>query len=202
MVKLFAGKVRISVFVPLLCVVAMFSSDAVFLYIILCCAAFHEFGHLLAMRLLGAEFRYISIYPFGVDIRTDTSHLSYGQEAVVALAGPFASVALALVSAGLYFFLPGIYSGAVTVTNLLFFAVNIFPVRGLDGGRILLSLLFMRFEFSKAYRIYLFVSTGAFAVLCMAALIILFLTGYNLSLAFMCVYLFLSEYSRQKLLGE
>ncbi len=201
MIRLFCGKVHISIFALILIGFMAFSSDAPFLYIALGSALCHELGHLFSMRLFGARTVKISIYPFGADITANTSQLGYGAEAAVAAAGPLISAVLALILALLCSFFPHIYIVAASASNFLFFAVNIFPVKGLDGGRILLSLLLMKLDFSKAYSIFHCISTAAFGALCIFALTLLWYTGYNLSLVLICVYLFISEYSKQKILG-
>lgn len=201
MIRLFGSKVYISIFALILIATMAFSADAPILYIALSCAFLHELGHITVMRLFRADIAKVSIYPFGADIRADTSHLGYGAEALVALAGPLVSAVLALIFFITAKVLPNIYFFAAAITNLLFFAVNIFPVKGLDGGRILLSLLLMRFDFSMAYTIFYFISAASFGVLCAFSLAILYFSGYNLSLVLICIYLYISEYSKQKILG-
>ncbi len=201
MIRLFGGRVHISVFALLLFAAVCFSADAPFLFIALGSALLHELGHLFCMRLFRASIARVSIYPFGADISADTQRLGYGAEAVLAASGLCVSAVLAVVFVILYYIFPNIYLLAAAVTNFLFFSVNAFPVKGLDGGRIILSLLLMKLEFSKAYSIYSCICTAAFGVLCLFAFALLWYTNYNLSLVLICVYLFLSEYAKQKLFG-
>lgn len=201
MIRLFGSKVYISIFALILVAAAALSADAPFLYIALFSAFLHELGHITVMRLFRADIAKVSIYPFGADIRADTSHLGYGAEALVALAGPLVSAVLALIFFILTRAFQNIYFFASATANLLFFAVNIFPVKGLDGGRILLSLLLMRFDFSMAYTIFYCISAAAFGALCTFSLALLYFSGYNLSLVLICIYLYISEYSKQKILG-
>ena len=198
MIRLFKSRIYVSVFAFLLFAVMMFSVDAVFFVIALSGALCHEIAHVVAMKVFGAKIIKISIYPFGADIRADTSCLSYKEEIVVALAGPVMSLVLSVVA---FIFLccdTYIYVLAFAVSNLMFFTVNILPVRGLDGGRALFSALMMKMDVADAYRVYNYISTAAFGVLCFLALFLLWLSGYNLSLLFICCYLFISEYARQR----
>ena len=201
MIKLFCGRLQVSVFALLLFFAVCFSADAPFLFIALFSALLHEMGHLLTMHLFGARVVRISIYPFGVDISADTQQLGYGAEAVVATSGICISAVLAVGFFVAFGALRNIYLLAAVVTNSLFFLVNAFPVRGLDGGRILLSLLLMKLDFSKAYSIFSCVSAASFGLLCFFAFVLLWYTNYNLSLVFICTYLFISEYAKQKIFG-
>ncbi len=199
MIRLFKTRVYVSIFAILLFALISFSCDAPFLYIAIGSALFHEMGHIFAMRLFGVGISAVNIYPFGADISADTSPLSYRSEIIVALSGPCVSLALCAVFYILFITYNNVYILAALVSNLLFFAVNIFPVRGLDGARALQAFLLGRFDFAKGYKIFAYVSTGAFALLCLFALFLLYVTGYNLSLVFICAYLFVSEYARQKI---
>lgn len=199
MIRLFGSRIYISVFAILLFVIIGFSYDAPFLYIALCSALFHELSHVFAMKLFGSEILAVSIYPFGADIRAKISQLTYRQEALVALLGPLASFVLFCIFLFLFIWLDNIYILSAAVSNFLFFAVNIFPVRGLDGARVLYALLMAKLDFPTGYKIFAYISTVAFGFLCAFALYLIYISRYNLSLVFICAYLFISEYTRQKL---
>ena len=87
---------------------------------------------------------------------------------------------------------------SAVVVNFLFFILNIMPVRGLDGGRALLSFLLLRLDYTVACNVFSAVSTVAFGIICAGAFALIYYTGYNLSLIFICTYLFLSEYVKGK----
>ena len=224
MIAFFKGKLRISVFVPILVAVISLSSDAQFFYVAMLSALMHETAHFVAMKMCGARFlrislypfgahlhcnkmrcqmcgaRFlrISLYPFGADIGADTSRLSYKSEIVVFLSGPLMNFVLALLSLLFYFSFKGMLVLAFCISNIIFFFVNILPVRGLDGARVLFCLLCECFDSDRAGKIYDAVTTIFFGVLCALALLLLFLSEYNLSLVFICCYLFISEYIRIK----
>lgn len=202
MISLFKGKFKISPFVPMLLAIISFSPDVLLFYTALIAAAFHETAHIAAMKLFGARVLRIAIYPFGADICADTSRLSYKSEVTVFLSGPLASFLLSVFSLLFYASVGGVYVLAFCISNFLFFIINIFPVKGLDGGRTLHCVLCNSFELRRAEQIYDIVTTISFGVLCLLAVILLMLSGYNLSLAFICCYLFISEYVKEKCVEE
>lgn len=198
MLSFFGGRIRVSPFALVLALIIAFSPDAPFYIVALIVAAVHEAGHLFAMKRLGAKALCLSIYPFGADIRAKNGALSYRGELVCALSGPLASLLTALPLLAVTFVLPNAYTLSAAVSSLAFFAVNILPAKGLDGGRALLAGLLMHLELSAAYRVFGIVSTVFFAVLCTLAFALLAVSGYNLSLIFICTYLLFSEFVRSK----
>lgn len=199
MIRLFGSKLYVSIFTLLLIAVISISVDAVFFYISVGAALMHELAHIIGLKLYHVKVERISIYPFGVAIKADTSALSYRREMIVAVSGPVMSLLLSVISFVFWNNGGGIYLFAFCVSNFLFFCINIFPVKGLDGGRLLLSALMMKLDISAALRVYDFISTAALGLLCFASLAILWASGYNLSLVFICAYLYISEYVKQKL---
>lgn len=198
MIRVFGSKLYISVFALMIAAILVFSVDATFFYIAIAGALIHELAHVAAMKKLGAKILRIFVYPFGADIKADTSQLSYRAEMVVAAAGPAASFLLSLLSYIIYSRTDMVLFLAAALSNFVFFAVNILPVRGLDGGRILISVLMLHCSDEHAYKLYDMISTAAFGFLCLLSLVFLYLSGYNISLVFVCAYLFISGYTKQK----
>ncbi len=199
MIRLFKSKIYISIFALILVLIIALSVDAAFFYTALLGALLHEFAHIAVMKMLGAKLIRVSIYPFGADINADTSALSYKSETAIFLAGPAVSLVLTVIAFIFYIRLGGIYILSFSISNFLFFFINILPVKGLDGGRALESILFEKYDLVTAEKMADTVSTVFFIFLCILALLLIFLSGYNLSLAFICAYLFISEYVKQRL---
>jgi len=113
----------------------------------------HEAGHLAALGLCRAPVLYVEVSAAGVCIRYAGSLLSYGRELFVAAMGPAAGALLALLAAWIgaaaeadrLLLLSG-FSMALTAFNLL-------PLRGLDGGRMVRTLLCARFGPTAADRV-------------------------------------------------
>lgn len=95
----------------------------------------HELGHVLAVRALGGRVRRVELSAVGAQLVLDPAYpLSYGREALAALAGPAASLLSAWLAlrGGLYL-LAGLSIGQ-GVFNLL-------PLAPLDGGRCVYLLI-------------------------------------------------------------
>ncbi len=107
----------------------------------LCAAALHECGHLLAARLLGIKLRSLEIGPLGATIRTRGSLISYGREWLLCAAGPAAN----LISGAAAYLFSRMDIGPVSSStafnfcsvSLMLALLNLLPVEGFDGGRML-----------------------------------------------------------------
>lgn len=138
-------------------------------------AALHELGHIAAgIAITGGELSLPRATLTGLRIYTGRL-LSYGEEIIVAAAGPLFNVAAFLLT--LPFFGGGGYIAAFGLINLLSAVSNLIPVRGYDGYRILGALLSRKIGAMPCERIMstlAVVLSGAAALL---SLVILMLSG-------------------------
>ena len=102
---------------------------------ILACAV-HEVGHLLAIRALGGRVEALRLTGLGA-VMIPRGVFSYRDDGLAALAGPAASVLLALLAAPVQETLAGV--------SLVLGLFNLLPIVPLDGGRILTALLSRKF---------------------------------------------------------
>ncbi len=104
-------------------------------------AALHEAGHLLTAWGMRVPVRGLSLGLLGARM-TLGGMLSYGQEAVVAGAGPVVSLAVGgLLWPLLWRDAGGSFGAAVCVASLGLGVFNLLPVESMDGGRVLRCLL-------------------------------------------------------------
>ena len=97
--------------------------------------AVHEAGHVLAIHLLGGRVAHFRLTGVGAVIQPRRERLfSYGEECLIALAGPLASLALAVVGAAWGRWFGGGY--LLTGLSLTLGLFNLLPAAPLDGGRI------------------------------------------------------------------
>lgn len=89
----------------------------------------HEIGHLVAAFLLGLRIRGVGINWKGLYMVRETGPL--GSNLLVSLAGPVANLLIAFL---LY------RAASFSLANLCFGLVNLLPIQGSDGDRILGSI--------------------------------------------------------------
>lgn len=114
----------------------------------------HEVGHALTAKLYGVEAKEITLWFLGGVAQFDELPRQRGAEALVAIAGPLTS----LLVAGLNFWLfqqftsPGLLFvfTYLTFTNVALAVFNMLPALPLDGGRVLRSLLALRYDYQTA----------------------------------------------------
>lgn len=129
------------------------------------CILLHEFGHAGAAAWFGIATRDITLLPFGGVARLEHMPEKPRQELVIALAGPAVNVLIALVllipiTLGVMSSMsaPAIGLGTdllaqLLMVNLLLAAFNMLPAFPMDGGRVLRSLLAMRWNYLTATQI-------------------------------------------------
>ncbi len=103
-------------------------------------AGVHEMGHLLAARLLGVRVKRVCFRLSGMELQLDGRRLSYGQEALLALAGPGANLLLCLLTA----LRPSLWRMLLCGCSLALGGFNLLPALPLDGGRALRAMLLRR----------------------------------------------------------
>ncbi|NLT58442.1 MAG: hypothetical protein GXX99_05720 [Clostridiales bacterium] len=179
---------------PLLLLILLFfiAVDAsIYAPLIILAAAFHEMGHLSTLKKCGLDVQEVNLHPFGVEIVVEgLRYLPYHDELAVAASGPLVNLLVAVVTT-LVVLLTGPFDGALffIVVNLALALLNLMPIQGLDGGRILEALLMPRMSLDRAERTLKAVSGAASALVFVAGLWLLYKTRYNFSLAMIGCYL-------------
>lgn len=127
-------KVRIAPVVPVLLAVLLIVFPPVLLLAILSAALLHELGHFLALRLMKGMVKGITITQLGAEMKVE-GRLSYGQELLLAAAGPAVNLLLAIVLShlGPRWELCYLFGGVHLVLGLF----NLLPIMPLDGGMLL-----------------------------------------------------------------
>ena len=99
----------------------------------------HEAGHLIAARVLRVPVREIRLSFLGARIMTGGRLLSYGEEWLLAAAGPLFGLLCSIAACPLW----GDFPGAVRFSEVSLFLslLNLLPIRTFDGGRMLACFL-------------------------------------------------------------
>ena len=145
-----------------------------YVIILFICVVLHEYGHALMARKYGVKTRDIILSPIGGVARLEKIPEEPYKELLIAIAGPLVNVVIAILlsTLTLIIFSGGILPSAenlellkypsefirfVIVMNIALFVFNLIPAFPMDGGRILRSLLAMKWGRVKATRIAAFV---------------------------------------------
>jgi Zn-dependent protease len=107
---------------------------------------FHELAHALVARRFSVPIRGITLFIFGGVAEMEEEPPNARAEFLVAVAGPIASVGVALICFGSAVFFSGLQSVATVLNflaglNLILVIFNMIPAFPLDGGRVLRSIL-------------------------------------------------------------
>ncbi len=133
----------------------------VFVLMLFTCIVLHELGHSLTARRFGIGVRRILLLPIGGMAEFDSIPREPRRELIITLAGPAVNFALVLAlwpwitmpPGGLLGDVPTNFSGflfGIWAINVIMGTFNLLPVFPMDGGRILRSLLAMRFSYLRA----------------------------------------------------
>ncbi len=126
--------------------VAVAASAAVVVVIFLS-TVLHEGAHALARRSVRIDTADVTLFVFGGVARTSKEPWRPGQEWVVAIAGPLASVGIGLGCLIGSSYVPAVASDAVWLVgfaNLVLAGANLLPGLPLDGGRIFAGYMWRR----------------------------------------------------------
>jgi stage IV sporulation protein FB len=149
-------------------------------------------GHIAFIKLNKFKISNVEILPFGINISINDNGLtSYKTDIIIALSGPMANIICAAV-----IFLIIKINGYDSIlffsflTNMLYAIINLFPVKSLDGGRVIELLLKMFAPENLSYIIFTAISSVFLGILSIFAFFVLMVTGYNFTWILLCCYLF------------
>jgi len=123
----------------------------------------HELGHSLVAIRYGYPISSITLWLFGGIAQLDEMPEDWRHELLIAIAGPIVSVAVGVVSAVGFVFLPGdggltlagvkFVLGYLAMLNIALAAFNMLPGFPMDGGRVLRALLARNRTYASATKI-------------------------------------------------
>ncbi|GHV02250.1 metalloprotease [Clostridia bacterium] len=151
-------------------------------------------AHEMAHSAMAAHFGYllddVNLMPYGAALSGETDGMKPREEIAVALAGPLAGFALAIIFTALWWLAPSTYFFTETfvLANFMTSAFNLLPVFPLDGGRVALALLSRKTPRGKAMRIMKiggYAAAGAFMALCAVSVFFAFNVTYAVIAFFM-----------------
>ncbi len=148
----------------------------------------HEFGHLFIMWVLDCTPKKIKLIPASVQIVNSFSR-GYKNDVIIALSGPVLNLVMFVTLYYNYLCFKNEFTLYFALLNLLIGVFNLLPVKGLDGGTVLFSLLCKNIDINKAALILKFI-TLIIALVVIGAAVLLSINGkLNTSLYIMGIYL-------------
>lgn len=117
-------------------------------------AFIHELGHLLAGIILGMKPKKLEIVPYGVrisfelfpkdyNIKIQKGNLLEIKKIIVALAGPITNILILIIA--LYINTNIVSQFIIVYINILLIIFNLIPIYPLDGGRMIKSMLHIKY---------------------------------------------------------
>ncbi len=150
----------------------------------------HEFGHLFMMWICDCTPKSIKLIPASVQITSSFSR-GYKNDILVALSGP----AVNLLMFGTLYYNYICFGNRTTLifslVNLLIGLFNLLPVKGLDGGTVLFSILCKYTDINKAILLLKFVTVIFASALIIMAVLLTIKGKMNISIYIMGIYLFI-----------
>ena len=168
------NRIKLEIGAILMAAVMIMTDRAEILLIFYFSALLHETGHLIAAKLLGIKIKEIKIDFSGARICMEERLVSYKKELILSLSGPlvnFICVTACIAAFVLLKLSPEEltartgalllegeqscvgYVGFFALSSFLQGAVNLLPIRTLDGGRMLYCIIAMIFNESIAERV-------------------------------------------------
>lgn len=156
----------------------------------------HEAGHLFCMWAKGIPPKQIKLIPSSIQI-TASDFSSFKSDIAVSFCGPLCNLVLFII---LYFnfYLYKNYNILIfSLINLLIAFFNMLPLKGLDGGKILHSIVALKSNTEKADKV-LSIVTFIFSLLTVAFAVFLTVNNiFNISLYITALYLLIISIAKK-----
>lgn len=159
----------------------------------------HEIVHLIFLYFSGIKKAEIVLLPGGIRIICEElSSLSYKKTVLCSLSAPVFNI----VAGAFFYILHTVLHNDVllfcSVSNFVLGAINLFPLKFLDGGRAVEALLCRKYDSIGAEKL-----MGKFSVLSLIVLFALFFIGcimgkIQIFLLIFCIYCFLGIFSEKR----
>lgn len=195
------GSIRIKIH-PLFILLFIYSAFTSKILIFLVCtltAVAHELGHSLVAEIKGYKLNKITLMPFGAIVQGNFDKPYIKDDLIISLAGPITNLLIAVLFVASWWVYPISYpyTQVVVQANLSMAIVNLLPALPLDGGRILFSILRLKFTKKTANIICKILGVILSCILLTLFIISIFSTP-NISLLFFSLFVLFGVLSKEK----
>lgn len=191
------NKVKINIFSIFTLFILLINESFISIILILISIVIHELGHIITIYLFKVEIKSIDIEPFGCSINIDELS-GYKKDIIISLAGPLNGLLLSLSCAFLNFYFDSVYLFYLLFINLIYSTINLIPCRELDGGKIIESILYLKFDPIRSYKIIELINTISSITLITLTLYYCIFTNFNFSLTSLCIYILIVYPNKNK----
>ena len=189
-VKLFGTEVYISFLFAAVVTVLLATDRTGMILPSLFAIIMHEIGHLFAMWALDCAPKRVKLIPASVQI-TASFTKGYKNDIIIAICGPLVNFLLFFTLYLNYLAFKNKITLCYALINLIIGLFNSLPVKGLDGGTVLFSILVKRKDYNKAVLILRAVTVGVALSIIVVAVLLTVKNKINLSLYIIGIYLFI-----------
>ena len=148
----------------------------------------HEMGHLFCMWVQDSSPKSIKLIPASVQLNTGIGS-SYKKDIIVALCGPAVNFVLFFTLFINYLAFKNEPTLYYALRNLIIGGFNMLPVKGLDGGTVLFSILAIKLDLNRAMLIMRLVTLFIAAIALVTAITLTLRGKVNVSLYIIAIYL-------------
>ena len=154
---------------------------------LLCSTAIHESGHLLMGKIRKINLRELRLGVFGASLFPDSMNYSYKDEIILCAGGPLFNFLSAVLAVKVFSFS---FDSLFVMSSFSLCILNLMPIMGFDGGRILSATLNGFLPVTWVWRVMKLISfVFIFALWCMS-LYLLMRAASSLALFVFCIAMF------------
>ena len=176
------NKLKISIS-PSMCLLLLFMIATTPLPQLLGCltaAAIHECGHLAAAKLFSIDLTHIRLDVLGARLTTTGKLYAYPALACLCLGGPLVNLLCFFIA--LPFTQHSVWISEFCLASIALCVLNLIPIQGFDGGRVVQGLLCQLFDLRISEKICAALSFCSLLIMWMLSIWLLLRSGASLSL--------------------
>ena len=158
---LYMSRIHIGPWFVLLWVLSIMIFPAKFIIAWVIAVVIHEFGHYIALKILGIKIFHVSFHFGRINIHTEA--MSPLQQIITAIAGPVAGALLSLISFDMEL---------VHIFALIQTCCNLIPLYPTDGGRVVTGILKLLLKADTASKVHSAIETVTSWILLLAAVVV------------------------------